>query len=164
MRVAVYAGSFDPVTHGHLDIIRRGAALADRLHVAVAINAGKDPLFSLDERLALLKAEVKGIRGVTVERFDGMIVDFARRKRAQALLRGLRTVSDFENEFQMAHTNRVLGDLETVFVVAHQEYAFLSARLIREVAVLGGDVSPFVPKRVVKALKAKMAERGAWQA
>ena len=164
MRTAVYPGSFDPVTLGHLDLIRRGARLAERLVVAVAVNAGRDALFTLDERVELLKAEVKGLRGVTVERFDGMIVDFVRARRADAILRGIRAVSDFEYEIQMAMTNRALGGgrLETVFVMPSPEYAFLSARLIREVAALGGDVASFVPKRVEKALKAKMREREAW--
>lgn len=164
MRTAVYPGSFDPVTLGHLDLIRRGARLVDRLLVAVAVNAGRDALFTLDERVALLKDEVKGIRGVTVERFDGMIVDFVRAKKADAILRGIRTVSDFEYELQMAVTNRALGGgrLETVFVMPSPEHAFLSARLIREVAALKGDVSSFVSRRVEKALKAKMRERDQW--
>ena len=162
MRTAVYPGSFDPVTLGHLDLIHRGARLADRLVVAVAVNAGREALFTLDERVTLLKAEVKGVRGVTVERFDGMIVDFVRGKRAQAILRGVRTVSDFEYELQMALTNRALGKVETVFVMPSPEYAFVSARLIREVAALGGDVSSFVPGRVERALKAKMRERDPW--
>lgn len=163
MRLAVYPGSFDPVTFGHLDLIRRGVKLADRLLVAVAVNVGRDALFTLDERVALLEAEVKGIRGVRVERFDGMIVDFVRMRKAQAILRGVRTVSDFETELQMALANRALGRVETVFVMPSPEYAFLSAKLIREVATLHGDVSSFVPARVVKALHAKLRERDPWQ-
>jgi pantetheine-phosphate adenylyltransferase len=163
MRLAVYPGSFDPVTFGHLDLIRRGVRLADRLLVAVAVNVGRDALFTLDERVALLKAEIKGIREVRVERFDGMIVDFVRMRKASAILRGVRTVSDFEVEMQMALTNRALGRVETVFVMPNPEYAFLSAKLIREVATLGGDVSSFVPRRVVKALRARMRERDPWQ-
>ncbi len=163
MRLAVYPGSFDPVTFGHLDLIRRGVRLADRLLVAVAVNVGRDALFTLDERVALLKAEVKGMRGVRVERFDGMIVDFVRMRKAQAILRGVRTVSDFEAELQMALTNRALGRVETVFVMPSPDYAFLSAKLIREVATLGGDVSSFVPSRVVKALRRKIRERDPWQ-
>ncbi len=164
MRTAVYPGSFDPVTRGHVDLIRRGARLVDRLLVAVAVNAGRDAFFTLDERLALLQAEVRGLKGVTVERFDGMIVDFVRARKAQAILRGIRTVSDFEYELQMAVTNRALGGgrLETVFVMPSPEHAFLSARLIREVASLGGDVSSFVSKRVERALVAKVRERAAW--
>ena len=162
MRVAVCAGSFDPVTYGHLDILRRGARLAARLYVAVAVNAGRDALFTLDERVAMLKAETKGLRNVAVERFDGMIVDYARKRKADALLRGLRTVADFENEFQMARANRLLGKMETVFVAADQEWGSVSAKLIREVAALGGDVSAFVPKRVARALAAKMRERDPW--
>ena len=164
MRTAVYPGSFDPVTRGHLDLIRRGARLVDRLVVAVAVNAGRDALFTLDERVEMLAAEVKGIRGVTVERFDGMIVDFVRRRRATAILRGIRTVADCEYELQMAMTNRALGGgrLETVFVMPSPQHAYLSARLIREVAVLGGDVSTFVSPRVRTALAAKMRERDAW--
>jgi len=164
LRTAVYPGSFDPVTRGHVDLIRRGARLVDRLLVAVAVNAGRDAFFTLDERLALLQAEVRGLKGVTVERFDGMIVDFVRARKAQAILRGIRTVSDFEYELQMAVTNRALGGgrLETVFVMPSPEHAFLSARLIREVASLGGDVSSFVSKRVERALVAKVRERAAW--
>lgn len=162
MRLAVYPGSFDPVTRGHLDLIRRGARLADRLVVAVAVNVGREALFTLDERVALLKAETKGLKGATVERFDGMIVDFVRLKGAGAILRGVRTVSDFEYEMQMALTNRTLAGVETVFVMPSQEYAFLSARLIREVAALGGDVSSFVTPRVGKAIRAKMRERDQW--
>ena len=164
MRTAVYPGSFDPVTLGHLDLIRRGAKLVDRLVVAVAVNVGRDALFALDDRVAMIRAEIKGLKGVTVERFDGMIVDFVRRRRATAILRGIRTVADFEYELQMAMTNRALGGgrLETVFVMPSPQHAYLSARLIREVAALGGDVSSFVPPRVEKAIRTRMREKAEW--
>lgn len=158
---AVYPGSFDPVTLGHLDIIRRGSRLADQLVVAVAVNVDKQPLFTLAERLNLLRETTRDVRPrPRLVHFRGMTVDAVRRLGGSVILRGIRTVSDFESEFQMALTNRLLApDLETVFVMASQEYSFLSSRLIKETAALGGDLSHFVPPVVERRLAAKFRRR-----
>lgn len=154
--IAVYPGSFDPVTLGHLDIVERGARLARRLVVAVAVNVDKKPLFPVEERVRMLEEATRGIPNVEVTHFEGMAVDFVRRRGATVLLRGIRTVSDFETEFQMALTNRVLAPtIETVFVMASLPTSFLSSRLIKETASLGGDVTPFVPAHVARRLAQK---------
>ena len=156
-KVAVYPGSFDPITNGHLDIIQRAGKLFDRVIVAVARNSEKTPLFNVRERVALAKAAVAGLRNVTVDDFDGLLVRYARRKKASAVVRGLRAVSDFEFEFQLALMNRKLeGGVETIFLMPKTEYTFISSHLVREVAGLGGDVSAFVPRAVEKALKGKL--------
>jgi pantetheine-phosphate adenylyltransferase len=150
---ALYPGSFDPVTNGHEDLIRRSLALADRLIVAVAVNAAKTPLFSVDERIAMLQEVLTGVGRVEVRSFDGLLADFAREVGATMVVRGLRAVSDFEYEFQMALMNRKLNhDLETMFLVPDLNLTFLSSSLVREVARFGGDVAPFVHPVVVKAL------------
>jgi pantetheine-phosphate adenylyltransferase len=155
-RTAIYPGSFDPITNGHLDIIGRAVRLFDRVIVAVATESGKTPLFTLDERKALVADSVKRWRNVEVDSFDGLLVDYASGKGACALVRGLRAVSDFEYEFQMALMNRKLDkSIETIFLMPKDSYAFLSSRLVKEIARLGGDVSPFVPPTVVKELKKK---------
>lgn len=155
-RVAVYPGSFDPVTRGHEDLIRRSLRFVDRLVVAVAEHSGKQPLFTLEERVKLLEAVLGGESRVEVTSFRGLLVDFARSVGASVVIRGVRAVSDFEYEFQMAFMNRELWDqLETVFLVPAVDLAFLSSSLVREVARLGGDVSRFVHPEVVRALKAK---------
>jgi pantetheine-phosphate adenylyltransferase len=157
-RVAVYPGSFDPVTHGHTDLVRRCRRFADRVVVAVARNAGKTPLFTVDERMAMLRTALGDDPHVGVESFDGLLVDFARRVGASTVVRGVRAVSDFEYEFQMAYMNRELwNELETVFLVPALHLTFLSSSLVREVARLGGDVSPFVHPEVDRALRAKFA-------
>jgi pantetheine-phosphate adenylyltransferase len=157
-RIAVYPGSFDPVTHGHEDLVRRSMQFADRLIVAVAVNSSKTPMFSIEERLELLRQVLKGQQGVEVRSFDGLLADFARGCNATLVVRGLRAVSDFEYEFQMALMNRQLhGGLETIFMVPAVDLTYLSSSLVREVARLGGDVSPFVHPVVLKALKAKRA-------
>jgi pantetheine-phosphate adenylyltransferase len=154
--VAVYPGSFDPVTRGHEDLIRRSLRFVDRLVVAVAEHSGKQPLFTLEERVKLLEAVLGGESRVEVTSFRGLLVDFARSVGASVVIRGVRAVSDFEYEFQMAFMNRELWDqLETVFLVPAVDLAFLSSSLVREVARLGGDVSRFVHPEVVRALKAK---------
>ena len=156
MRRAVYPGTFDPVTYGHLDIIRRGVNLVDELVVAVATNVEKNPLFTLKERLDMLREATKGIPRLVIDRFAGMTVNDVRKRKATVILRGIRTVADFESEFQMALTNRLLApDLETIFVMASQDYSFLSSRLIKETASLGGDLSHFVPPLVEKRLREK---------
>lgn len=153
-RIAVYPGSFDPPTHGHEDLIRRSLSLADRLIVAVANNSQKAPLFSVDERLAMLREIFPAQPTVTFEAVDGLLVDFARARGATLLVRGLRFVSDFEYEFQMALMNRQLAPtLETVFLVPAVDRTYLSSSLIREVARLGGDVRPHVSAPVADALE-----------
>ncbi len=157
---AVYPGSFDPVTYGHLDLIRRALAVADELVVAVAHNPGKRPLFSLEERVALLRRATRGWRGVRVEPFDSLVVDFCRAQRAGVIIRGVRMISDFEYEFQMALTNRKLADrIETIFLMPSEAYAYLSSRLIKEAGELRADLSAFVPPFVEQALRAKWRSR-----
>jgi len=156
-RVAVYPGVFDPVTLGHLDIIRRGAALFDRLIVAVANNPAKQPLFTIEERVAMVRQAVKDIPGVVVDAYEGLTVEYVRGHGASVILRGLRQHSDFEHEYQLALTNRTIAGIETVFVMADEKVAYISSHLVREVARLGGDVSRFVPPGVVKALHKRMA-------
>jgi len=154
-RIAVYPGSFDPVTKGHADLIRRCLAFADRVIVAVAVNVAKQPLFTLEERGAMLRATVV-LPNVAVRCFDGLLVDFAKQVGAAVLVRGLRAVSDFEYEFQMALMNRTLAPtLETVFLVPAFDLTYLSSSLVREVARFGGDVSALVHPDVQRALKAK---------
>lgn len=158
MRIAIYPGSFDPITNGHLDVVRRAAVLFDRVIVAIAENAEKRPLFSSRERAALVRAAVRGIAGVSVDEFSGLLVDYARRKKAVAMVRGLRAVSDFEYELQFALMNRKLApQVETIFLAPKDEYTFVSSRLVKEVARLGGDVSPFVSREVKAALRRKLA-------
>jgi len=154
-RVAVYPGSFDPITHGHEDLIRRSLAFADRVIVAVAVNVAKQVLFTLDERVALIREAVRH-PAVEVQSFDGLLVGFAREVGATLIVRGLRAVSDFEYEFQMALMNRTLAaGLETVFLVPAFDLTYLSSSLVREVARFGGDVSQFVHPAVQEALRRK---------
>jgi pantetheine-phosphate adenylyltransferase len=156
MRRAIYPGSFDPVTNGHLDVIGRARKLFDEIVVAVAHNDEKQPLFSLEERLALLRDALDKIDHVRVAQFDGLLVDFAVAQKANAVIRGLRAVSDFEFEFQMALMNRKLEDsVETIFLMPKEEYTYLSSRLVKEIARLGGNVSGFVPRPVAEALAKK---------
>jgi len=154
-RVAVYPGSFDPITRGHEDLVRRSLAFADRVVIAVAVNSAKAPLFSVDERVALIRQAVAH-PAVDVQSFEGLLVDFARRVGASLLVRGLRAVSDFEYEFQMALMNRNLApQLETVFLVPAFDLTYLSSSLVREVARYGGDVASLVHPAVLEALKRK---------
>jgi pantetheine-phosphate adenylyltransferase len=156
-RTAIYPGSFDPLTNGHLAIIQRGLKVFDRLVVAVANNPEKRPLFSVDERKRMIEEAVGDDRRVEVDSFDALLVEYVRRKGVHTVLRGLRAVSDFEYEFQIANMNRhLLPDLETVFVMTGEDYFFVSARLVREVATFGGDVSAFVPANVLAALHRKL--------
>jgi pantetheine-phosphate adenylyltransferase len=157
-RFAIYPGSFDPLTNGHLAIIQRGLKVFDRLVVAVANNPEKRPLFSVDERKRMITEAVGDDDRVEVDSFDALLVEYVRRKGIHTVLRGLRAVSDFEFEFQIANMNRhLLPDLETVFVMTGEDYFFVSARLVREVATFGGDVSAFVPANVLQMLKRKLA-------
>jgi pantetheine-phosphate adenylyltransferase len=156
MRRAVYPGSFDPVTNGHLDVVERARKLFDEVIVAVAHNDEKQPLFSLQERLDLLGETVGKIDNVRIAQFEGLLVDFAHAQKAHAVIRGLRAVSDFEFEFQMALMNRKLeSSVETIFLMPKEEYTYLSSRLVKEISRLGGDVSSFVPPLVAKALARK---------
>ncbi len=153
-RCALYPGSFDPVTLGHLDLIKRASQIFDEVIVAVATNIRKEPMFTTEERVAMLKESIKGIKGVSIRTFDGLVVDFARKNKISVLVRGLRMISDFEYELQMALTNRRLDEkLETVFLMPSEGYSFLSSTLIKEAAMLGADISSFVPKNVVKEFK-----------
>jgi len=156
-RIAVYPGVFDPPTLGHLDIIRRGAALFDRLIVAVATNPSKQPLFPARERLALVREAAKDLAPrVEVDAYEGLTVAYVRRHGASVILRGLRQHSDFEYEYQLALTNRTLSGVETLFVMADERVAYISSRLVREVAGLGGDVSRLVPANVLAALRRRL--------
>jgi len=159
MRRALYPGSFDPVTNGHLDVIERARKLFDEVIVAVAHNDEKQPLFSLQERLDLLRESVGKMDNVRIAQFKGLLVEFARAEQAQAVIRGLRAVSDFEFEFQMALMNRKLdAAVETIFLMPKEEYTYLSSRIVKEIASLGGDISSFVPGCVGKALKMKFEQ------
>lgn len=158
MAVAIYPGSFDPLTNGHLSLIQRGLQIFDRLVVAIAVNPKKTPLFSLDERKALIREAVPDPR-VEVDAFEGLLVEYAKRRGITVLLRGLRAVSDFEFEFQMANMNRKLAkEVETVFVMTGEDYFYISSQLVREVAALGGNVDDLVPPGVLRKLKARFAK------
>ncbi len=163
LRVGVYPGTFDPITMGHMDIIRRAAALVDRLVVAVAGNEAKSPLFSAEERVVMVEAEIAPLRAegreVEVRAFDNLLIHFARQSGATVLIRGLRAVSDFEYEFQMATMNaRLDPDIETVFLSASENQQFVASRLVKEIARLNGDVSGFVSPRVAEALMDRFAK------
>jgi len=158
MRTVIYPGSFDPLTNGHLDVLQRATKLFDRVVIAIASSDGKHPLFTLQERLALVEESVKGMPKVEADIFEGLLVDYVRRRCAHAVVRGLRAVSDFEFEFQLALMNRKLEDsFETIFMMPKDTYVFLSSRIVKEIARLGGDVSEFVPDHVRVALLAKLA-------
>jgi len=158
MRTAIYPGSFDPFTNGHLDVVQRASRLFDRVIVAVAMNAGKSPLFTLAERQTMVEQSIGQIPNVEADAFDGLLVDYVHQCSAQAVLRGLRAISDFEFEFQMALMNRKLNEeFETIFMMPKDTYTFLSSRIVKEIARLGGNVSPFVPPHVQAALTAKLA-------
>jgi len=159
IRRAIYPGSFDPVTNGHLDVIERARKLFDEVIVAVAYNDQKHPLFSLEERVGLLRSTIGKAKNVEIAPLDGLLVNFAVARKATAVIRGLRAISDFEFEFQMALMNRKLeSDVETIFLMPKEEYTYLSSRIVKEIARLGGDVTGFVPPRVAKALGVKLAK------
>lgn len=157
---AVYPGTFDPITLGHQDLVRRAAALFDQVVVGIAVSEAKRPFFQLDERVRLAREVLKPYGNVKVEGFRGLLMDFVRAQKAQVILRGLRAVSDFEYEFQMAGMNRYLyPDVETVFLTPAEQYQFISATIVREIASLGGDVGKFVQPQVARALAQKVGKR-----
>jgi len=156
---AIYPGSFDPVTYGHIDLIKRALEIFPELIVAVAHNPQKKPLFSVKERIGMLKRATSDIKGVMVDDFNGLVVDYGHKKKINVIIRGLRMLSDFEYEFQMALTNRKLSpDIETIFLMPQESYSYLSSKLLKEAASLGADLSAFVPDFVGKALKKKLSE------
>jgi pantetheine-phosphate adenylyltransferase len=161
-RIGVYPGSFDPVTYGHTDIIFRGTKIVDRLIVGVGHNVGKSPLFSIEERVAIVEDEIANVadaatrKRIEVKPFDNLLMHFAMEQGASVILRGLRAVSDFEIEFQMAGmNNRLNASVETVFLMANDKYQFIASRFVKEIAQLGGDVTPFVSPRVAQRIAAK---------
>lgn len=159
MKRAIYPGTFDPITYGHLDILNRAIKLFDEIIITIAVNPGKEPLFSLDERRKLIEKTLETHSDKTqikIEGFDGLLVNFAMEKKASAIIRGLRAVSDFEYEFQMALMNRRLSDgISTVFMMPHEKYTYLNSTIVKEVARLGGNISNFVPPEVEQALLKK---------
>jgi pantetheine-phosphate adenylyltransferase len=157
MRTAIYPGSFDPLTNGHLDVIQRATKLFDRVIVAVAKSESKHPFFTLEERLQMVAETVRHLPTVEADVFEGLLVSYVERRSAQAVVRGLRAVSDFEFEFQLALMNRKLSEsIETIFMMPKDTYTFLSSRIVKEIAQMGGDVSAFVPTHVQAALTAKL--------
>lgn len=155
-RIAVYPGTFDPITYGHIDIIERSLRIFDKVIIAVAPNPRKESLFSLEERLDMIREVTKGYKGVEIDSFDGLLVDYIKRKGAVAIIRGLRAVSDFEYEFQMALMNRKLNhQIETVFLMPSEEYSYLTSSIVKEIAGLGGRVTDLVPKVIEERLKEK---------
>ncbi len=156
MKLIIYPGTFDPVTNGHLDLVKRGLMIFDELIIAVAPSPKKQPLFTIEERLVMIEDAVRQYKGVRVEAFDGLLIDYVKKRGGIGIIRGLRAVSDFEYEMQMALMNRRLaGDLETVFVMPSEEYSYLTSTIVKEVASFGGTVSGLVPDMVEKALKDK---------
>ena len=157
MLKAIYPGSFDPVTNGHLDIIKRSAKIVDQLIVGVLNNNAKNPLFSVEERVKMLKEVTKDIGNVEIVPFDGLLIDFARQQEAKLVIRGLRAITDFEYELQMSQTNHKLGpDVETMFLTTSIEYSYLSSTTVKEIATFGGDITQFVPEVVAVELQKKI--------
>ena len=160
MLTAIYPGSFDPITYGHIDIIRRAAKTVDKLVIGVLNNTSKTPLFSSDERVEMIREAVKDIPNVTVEAFSGLSVDFAKSKGAGIIVRGLRAVTDFEYELQLSQTNRKIApDVDTVFFTTSLQYAYLSSSIVKEVALFDGDISEFVPEFLVSKIKDKIHQK-----
>ncbi|MCM8784219.1 MAG: pantetheine-phosphate adenylyltransferase [Candidatus Omnitrophica bacterium] len=156
MQIAIYPGTFDPITYGHIDIIKRANSLFNKVIIAVAKNPSKETLFSWKERVNLVKKAVRDVQGVEVDTFNGLVVDYLKKKKAKIIIRGLRMISDFEYEFQMALTNRKLAPfIETIFMMPNEAYSYLSSKLIKEAGALGADLSYFVPSFVEKALRKK---------
>ncbi len=159
MRIGIYPGSFDPVTFGHLDIILRSSKMFDLLIIAVLNNSVKKPLFSADERVDLIRQVIKNMRNISVESFDGLLIDFATKRKASTIVRGLRAVSDFEYELQIAQTNHKMNpEIDTVFLTTSLEYSYLSSSIVREIASYNGDISNFVPREIIPSIYAKYRE------
>lgn len=159
MRIGIYPGSFDPITYGHIDIIERATNLADKIIVAVLNNDDKKSLFSVEDRMDMIRDSVKQFDNVEVESFDGLLVDYAKQKNAKMIIRGLRAVTDFEYELQMAQTNRELyGNIDTVFLLTNLKYSYLSSSIVKQVATYGGDISKFVTPYVAEKLNKKYRE------
>lgn len=159
MKAAIYPGSFDPVTYGHMDVIRRASKMFDDVIVAVLDNKAKTPLFSVEERVRMLRKVTEDIANVEVDCFSGLLIDYARQKNVHISIRGLRAVTDFEYELQIAQTNRLLsgGDLDTIFLTTSMEYAYLNSSSVKEIAAFGGDITPCVPPYVEECVNRKMA-------
>jgi pantetheine-phosphate adenylyltransferase len=157
---AVFPGSFDPITNGHLDVVRRGVNLFDELIIAIGKSPIKNQLFTPEERVQMVAELIKDMPNVSVESFDGLTVEYAAKKKADVILRGLRSLTDFQYEFQLAMTNRAVAGIETVFIMTSEKYGFTSSTLIREVASLGGDLSNLIPRNVRKRLKKRFAKAG----
>ena len=156
MKIAMCPGSFDPITNGHLDIIKRSAEIFDKVIVAVSLNSSKNHMFSVDERMDMVKSVVSNIPNVEVSTFTGLLVDYAKKQNANVIVKGLRAVSDFEYEFQMALINKkISGDIETMFMMTSQEYSYLSSSIVKEIATLGGDLSDLVPQNLIGTILEK---------
>lgn len=159
-RIAIYAGTFDPVTFGHIDVLERASLLFDKVIISVAGSSSKKTEFTVDERIEMISDCIKKLPNVKVESFVGLLVEYAKKKNASVIVRGLRAISDFEYEFQMALTNRKIAeDITTVFLMPNEKYTYLNSTLVREIALHGGDVSPFVPRNVLKKLKEKYKKK-----
>lgn len=156
MKTAVYPGTFDPITNGHIDIIKRALNIFDKVIIAISVDSAKNPLFTVEERIKMISEAVKDIQGIEIDSFSGLLVDYAKKTNAIAIIRGLRAVSDFEYEFQMALMNRRLNEnIETVFLMPNEKFTYLNSSIVREVVSLGGDISDFVPENVKNELKKK---------
>ncbi len=159
MKKAIYPGTFDPITYGHIDIIERAVSIFDEVVVTVATNPRKSPMFSVDERLDMIRHATSHLKQISYDCFDGLLVDYAKKNEAQALIRGLRAVSDFEFEFQLALTNRKLSsELVTVFLMPGEKYTYLNSTIVKEIAAFGADISPFVPQNVSDKLFQRISE------
>ena len=156
MKTAVYPGTFDPITYGHIDIIKRALNVFDKVIIAISVDSTKNPLFTVEERIKMISESVKDIQRIEIDSFSGLLVDYAKKTNAIAIIRGLRAVSDFEYEFQMALMNRRLNEtIETVFLMPNEKFTYLNSSIVREVVSLGGDISDFVPENVKNELKKK---------